>query len=115
VTGLHVVEFCSTCCATPDPTAGDLGRLADSPAGGRDGLLAQHNRSGIAGRATARYAPDLNPVGHGRVDHLKHVELRNVTRLDLDEFAPGLHLAIVRLRQKPHLARLFLQAAGLLL
>lgn len=59
------------------------------------------------------YAPDLNPWDTGGWDHLKHVELRNVTCLDLDELHLELHLAIGRPRQKPHLARLFFKAAGL--
>jgi transposase len=59
------------------------------------------------------YAPDLNPWDTGGWNHLKHVELRNVMCLDLDELHLELHLAIGRLRQKPHLAPLFFQAAGL--
>jgi transposase len=59
------------------------------------------------------YAPDLNPWDTGGWDHLKHVELRNVTCLDLDELHLELHLAIGRLRQKPHLVPLFFKAAGL--
>lgn len=61
------------------------------------------------------YAPDLNPWDTGGWDHLKHVELRNITCPDLDELHLELHLAIGRLRQKPHLAPLFFKAAGLLL
>jgi transposase len=61
------------------------------------------------------YAPDLNPWDTGGRDHLKHVELRNITCLDLDELHLELHLAIGRLRQKPHLVPLFFKAAGLLL
>jgi len=60
-------------------------------------------------------APDLNPWDTGGGDHLKHVALRNITCLDLDELHLELHLAIGRLRQKPHLAPLFFKAAGLLL
>jgi hypothetical protein len=41
--------------------------------------------------------------------------LRNITCLDLDELHLELHLAIGRLRQKPHLVPLFFKAAGLLL
>jgi transposase len=44
------------------------------------------------------YAPDLNPWDTGGWDHLKHVELRNVTCLDLDALHLELHLAIGRLR-----------------
>jgi transposase len=59
------------------------------------------------------YAPDLNPWDTAGWDHLKHVELRNVTCLDLEELHLELHLAISRLRQKPHLIPLFFRAAGL--
>lgn len=59
------------------------------------------------------YAPDLNPWDTGGWDHLKHVELRNVACLDLEELHLQLHLAIGRLRQKTHLIHLFFHAAGL--
>jgi transposase len=68
---------------------------------------------GIAVERLPGYAPDLNPWDTGGWDHLKHVELRNVTRLDLDELHLELHPAIGRLRQKPHLVPLFFKAAGL--
>lgn len=58
------------------------------------------------------YAPDLNPLDEGGWHHLKHVELRNVVCLDLEELHLQLHLAIGRLRQKPHLIRAFFAAAG---
>jgi transposase len=58
------------------------------------------------------YAPDLNPV-EGSWQHLKHVELRNLVSLDLEELHLELHLAIGRLRQKPHLVRSFFVGAGL--
>ena len=61
------------------------------------------------------YAPDLNPWDEGGWDHLKHVEMRNLVCLDLEELHLELHLAIGRLRQKPHLIRLFFKAAGLAL
>ncbi len=61
------------------------------------------------------YAPDLNPWDEGGWDHLKHVEMRNLVCLDLEELHLQLHLAIGRLRQKPHLASKFFQAAGLAL
>jgi transposase len=59
------------------------------------------------------YAPDLNPWDSGGWDHLKHLELRNVACLDLEELHLQLHLAIGRLRQKTHLIQLFFHAAGL--
>jgi len=59
------------------------------------------------------YAPDLNPWDEGGWQHLKHVELRNVTCLDLEELHEEFHLAIGRLRQKPHLIHSFFAQAGL--
>jgi transposase len=61
------------------------------------------------------YAPDLNPWDEGGWEHLKHVELRNVVCLDLEELHLELYLAIGRLRQKPHLVQAFFKAAGLAL
>ena len=58
------------------------------------------------------YAPDLNPVG-GAWQHLKHVELRDLSYLDLEELYLELHLAIGRLRQKHRLIRSFFEGAGL--
>ena len=58
------------------------------------------------------YAPDLNPV-EAAWQHLKHVELRNVNCLDLEELHLELHLAIGRLRQKYRLIRSFYGEAGL--
>jgi transposase len=58
------------------------------------------------------YAPDLNPV-EGAWQHLKHVEMRNLVCLDLEELHLELHLAVGRLRQKPHLIRSFFVGAGL--
>jgi transposase len=59
------------------------------------------------------YAPDLNPWDAGGWQHLKHVEMRNLVCLDLEELHLELHLAIGRLRQKPHLIQAFFKAAGL--
>lgn len=61
------------------------------------------------------YAPDLNPWDEGGWHHLKHVELRNRVCLDLEELHQEFHLAIGRLRQKPHLVRSFFAQAGLML
>jgi len=58
------------------------------------------------------YAPDLNPV-EGAWQHLKHVELRNLVALDLEDLHLELHLAIGRLRQKPRLISSFFMGAGL--
>lgn len=59
------------------------------------------------------YAPDLNPWDEGGWNHLKHVELRNQVCLDLEELHQEFHLAVGRLRQKPHLVQSFFAQAGL--
>jgi transposase len=61
------------------------------------------------------YAPDLNPWDAGGWNHLKHVEMRNVVCRDLEELHEQFHLAIGRLRQKPHLVQSFFAQAGLTL
>jgi transposase len=58
------------------------------------------------------YAPDLNPV-EGVWQHLKHVEMRNLTIMDLEDLHLEFHLAVGRLRQKPHLVRACFNGAGL--
>jgi transposase len=116
LTGLHVVEFLLHLLHHAGPR---LLVIWDGSPIHRRGLVTDflHSRAGrgIAVEQLPGYAPDLNPWDTGGWDHLKHVELRNVTSLDLDELHLELHLAIGRLRQKPHLARLFFRAAGLLL
>jgi transposase len=59
------------------------------------------------------YAPDLNPWDEGGWHHLKNVEMRNLVCLDLEELHQEFHLAVGRLRQKPHLIRSFFAQAGL--
>jgi hypothetical protein len=59
------------------------------------------------------YAPDLNPCDEGGWHHLKDVEMRNLVCLDLEELHQQFHLALGRLRQKPHLIRSFFAQAGL--
>lgn len=59
------------------------------------------------------YAPDLNPWDEGGWNHLKHVEMRNLVCRDLEELHEQFHLAISRLRQKPHLVQAFFAQAGL--
>jgi transposase len=61
------------------------------------------------------YAPDLSPWDSGGWNHLKHVEMRNISCMDLEELHLELHLAIGRLRQKPQLIHSFFAAAGLTL
>lgn len=59
------------------------------------------------------YAPDLNPWDEGGWNHLKHVEMRNLACRDLEELHEQFHLAIGRVRHKPHLIRSFFAQAGL--
>jgi transposase len=61
------------------------------------------------------YAPDLNPWDEGGWHHLKHVEMRNLVCRDLEQLHEQFHLALARLRQKPHLIRSFFAQAGLTL
>lgn len=61
------------------------------------------------------YAPDLNPWDEGGWHHLKDVQLANVVCRDLEEVHEQFHLAVGRLRQKPHLVRSFFTQAGLVL
>lgn len=58
------------------------------------------------------YAPDLNPTEE-LWQQLKHVELRNLACMDLEELHLQYHLAIGRVRQKPHLLQSFFTGAGL--
>jgi transposase len=59
------------------------------------------------------YAPDLNPWDTGGWHHLKHVEMRNLVCRDLEELHEQFHLAVGRLRHKPHLVQSFFAQAGL--
>lgn len=61
------------------------------------------------------YAPDLNPWDEGGWHYLKDVEMRNLVCRDLEELHQEFHLAVGRLRQKPHLAQSFYAQAGLTL
>src|SRR6266849_1737129 len=59
------------------------------------------------------YAPDLNPWDEGGWHHLKYVQMANVVCSDLEELHEQFHLAVDRLRLKPHLVRSFFAQAGL--
>jgi len=59
------------------------------------------------------YAPDLNPWDEGGWHHLKDVQMANVVCSDLEELHEQFHLAVDRLRLKPHLVRSFFAQAGL--
>lgn len=70
-------------------------------------------RGQVRVEALPGYAPDLNPWDEGGWNHLKHVEMRNLVCRDLEELHEQFHLAVHRLRQKPHLARSFFAQAAL--
>jgi transposase len=110
--GLHSIEFLV-----------HLGRLVD------DRLLVIWDGSPIHRRAEVKefvaeaggkihleplppYAPDLNPV-EWLWQHLKDVEMRNLTCLDLEQLHLELHLALGRVRQRSHLIQSFFAGAGL--
>jgi transposase len=59
------------------------------------------------------YAPDLNPWDEGGWHHLKNVDMRNMACLDIEELHQAFHLALHRIRQKPHLVQSFFAQAGL--
>jgi transposase len=70
-------------------------------------------RGKIRLEALPGYAPDLNPWDEGGWQHLKHVEMRNLPCRDIEELHEEFHLALNRLRQKPHLIHSFFAQAGL--
>jgi transposase len=76
-------------------------------------FLASAGGRGLWLEALPSYAPELDPWDQGGWNHLKNVEMRNLVCLDLEELHLEFHLAVNRLRQKPHLARSFFKAAGL--
>jgi transposase len=67
----------------------------------------------ISLEALPGYAPDLNPWDEGGWHHLKDVQMANLVCRDLEELHQEFHLAVGRLRQKPHLVRSFFAQAGL--
>lgn len=70
-------------------------------------------RGAVRLEALPGYAPDLNPWDEGGWKHLKHVGMRNLVCRDLEELHEQFHLAIGRVRRKPHLIRSFFAQAGL--
>jgi transposase len=69
-------------------------------------------RGAIVVERLPSYAPDLNPV-EWLWRHLKEVELRNLSCLDLEQLHLEFHLALGRVRQKPRLMRSFFEGAEL--
>ena len=76
-------------------------------------FMAEGGAKRIHLEAMPGYAPDLSPLDQGFWQHLKHVEMRNLSCMDMEELHLEFHLAIGRLRQKPDLIRSFFAAAGL--
>ena len=81
----------------------------------RDKALKAFLAAGAAGQICLEqlpgYAPDLNPA-EGVWDHLKNVDLRNVSCPDQAELRHVLRLAIARLRHRPNLIRSFIKHYG---
>jgi transposase len=111
--GLHSVEFLLHLLRVAGPRL--LVIWDGSPIHRREEVqeLVAGTRGKIGLEALPGYAPDLNPWDEGGWQHLKHVELRNVVCLDLEELHQEFHLAVGRLRQKPHLVQSFFAQAGL--
>ena len=111
--GLHTVEFLKHLlgCAGARLLVNWDGSPIHRRAAVKEFLASKAGR-GVRVEALPAYAPDLNPVAWAW-QHLKHVELRNLACLDLEELHQEFHLAVGRLRQKPHLVRSFFAQAGL--
>jgi len=77
-------------------------------------FMADGGAKHMALEALPAYAPDLNP-DEGVWQHLKNVELRNVSCKDLAQLRAELSLAIMRLRSKPRLIKSFFGGAELLI
>lgn len=81
----------------------------------RDKAIKAFLAAGAAGQICLEqlpgYAPDLNP-DEGVWDHLKNVELSNVSCHDQQELRHELRLAITRLRHRPDLIRGFIKQYG---
>ena len=77
------------------------------------GFLADEGAKRVQVEAMPGYAPDLSPLDQGFWHHLKHVELRNLACMDLEELHLQTHLAIGRMRRRPRLIQSFFAAAGL--
>jgi transposase len=111
--GLHSVEFL----AHLQRVAGKrlLVVWDGSPIHRRGGVkeFVSGTRGKVWVEALPGYAPDLNPWDEGGWHRLKNVEMRNLVCLDLEELHEEFHLAVGRLRQKPHLVQSFFAQAGL--
>ena len=101
----------------PDPacrisTLGNLGRVAHPSPRRSRGVPCQRHGTWPSRRAVAAVCPGLESR-RSAWQHLKHVEMRNLVCLDVEELHLELHLAVGRLRQKPRVIRSFFVGAGL--
>jgi transposase len=69
-------------------------------------FIAGVGRARLVVEALPAYAPDLNPV-EWMWKHLKYVELRNRTCMDLEELHLEFHVALGRIRPKRKLLQSF--------
>ena len=111
--GLHTVDFLAHLRRVAGPRL--LVVWDGSPIHRRASVteFVSRTRGAVWLEALPGYAPDLNPWDEGGWHHLKDVEMRNLVCLDLEELHQEFHLAIGRLRQKPHLVKSFFAQAGL--
>ena len=70
-------------------------------------------RGRIWAEALPAYGLDLNPWDEGGWHDLKDVEMGNLVCRDLEELHEQFHLAVARLRRRPHLIQSFFDQAGL--
>jgi transposase len=111
--GLHVIEFLGHLRAV---TGRRLLVIWDgSPIHRRAAVkeFVEQSKGTVVVEQLPGYAPDLNPWDEGGWHRLKNVEMRNMACHDLEELHEQFHLALGRLRQKPHLVRSFFAQAGL--
>jgi transposase len=111
--GLHAVEFLAHLRQVAGPR--QLVIWDGSPIHRRASVteFVSRTRGRVWLEALPGYAPDLDPWDEGGWNHLKNVEMRNLVCRDLEELHEQFHLAVGRLRQKPHLVRSFFAQAGL--
>ena len=113
--GLHSVEFLTHLL----PVAGErLLVISDGSPIHRRAVVTELVSS-AGGRiwleALPAYAPDLNPWDEGGWHHLKHIKMGNLVCRDLEELHEQFHIAVARLRRKPHLVQSFFAQAELTL
>jgi transposase len=111
--GLHSIEFLLHLLRVAGPRLLVIwdGSPIHRRAAVKDFVSGTHGKVRV--EALPGYAPDLNPWDEGGWNHLKHVQLRNVVCRDLEELHEQFHLAVNRLRHRPHVVQSFFAQAGL--